>query len=216
MRLTCKTLRKLRQQSGMGYVWLRCTKLTRTLHLSSVQTYENTQLRRDRYRRWLRNLYMTGSIERSPQETSSSKIWQFPVFYGTRAFITVFTTGLQLSIPWARRIQPTSSNPFLKINSNIILPSMPRSSEWSLLFKLRNQNCLRTSYLHSSRGSSVNIVSLDWTTGVRSPAQAKECPLVSVSRPALGSTLPPVQWVPGVLFPGIKHGRGVTLTSHPI
>jgi hypothetical protein len=26
---------------------------------------------------------------------------------------------------------------------------------------------------------------------------------------------PPVQWVPGVLSPGVKRGRGVTLTTHP-
>jgi hypothetical protein len=40
-------------------------------------------------------------------------------------------------------------------------------------------------------------------------------PLASVSRPALGPTQPPVQWVPGGPFPGVKHGRGVTLTTHP-
>jgi hypothetical protein len=40
-------------------------------------------------------------------------------------------------------------------------------------------------------------------------------PLASVSRPALGPTQPPVQWVPGVLSPGLKCGRGVTLTTHP-
>jgi hypothetical protein len=40
-------------------------------------------------------------------------------------------------------------------------------------------------------------------------------PLTSVSRPALGPTQPPVQWVPGVLSRGVNRGRGVTLTTHP-
>jgi hypothetical protein len=35
------------------------------------------------------------------------------------------------------------------------------------------------------------------------------------SRPALGPTQSPVQWVPGVLSPGVKPGRGVMLTTHP-
>jgi hypothetical protein len=40
--------------------------------------------------------------------------------------------------------------------------------------------------------------------------------LAPASRPALGPTQPPIQWVPGVLSPGVKCGRGVTLTTHPI
>jgi hypothetical protein len=39
-------------------------------------------------------------------------------------------------------------------------------------------------------------------------------PLAPVSRPALGPTQPPVQWVSGVLSPGVKRGCGMTLTSH--
>jgi hypothetical protein len=40
-------------------------------------------------------------------------------------------------------------------------------------------------------------------------------PVSSVSRPALEPTQPLLQWVPGVHSPGLKHGRGVTLTTHP-
>jgi hypothetical protein len=40
-------------------------------------------------------------------------------------------------------------------------------------------------------------------------------PPASVFRSVLGPTQSPVQWVPGVLSPGLKRGRGVTLTTHP-
>jgi hypothetical protein len=39
--------------------------------------------------------------------------------------------------------------------------------------------------------------------------------LVPASRPALRPTQPPINWVPGVLSPGVKRGRSVTLTTHP-
>jgi hypothetical protein len=67
-------------------------------------------------------------------------------------------------------------------------------------------------------GSSVCIVSGygldDW--GLIPGRGERIFPLTSVSRPALGPTQPPVQWVSRVLSQGLKRGRGVTLTTHPI
>jgi hypothetical protein len=39
--------------------------------------------------------------------------------------------------------------------------------------------------------------------------------LTSASRPALGPTQPPLQWVPGAVSPGVKRGRGVMLSTNP-
>ena len=48
---------------------------------------------------------------------------KFPEFYGTRRFITAFTTARYLSLSWARSIQSTPPTPhFLEIHFNIILP----------------------------------------------------------------------------------------------
>jgi hypothetical protein len=60
-----------------------------------------------------------------------------------------------------------------------------------------------------SSGSIVSDYGLDdRAVGVRSPVGAKDFPLASVSRPALGPTQPPVQWVLGVLYPGVKAQPG--------
>jgi hypothetical protein len=68
-----------------------------------------------------------------------------------------------------------------------------------------------------SRGSSVSIVTdygLDDRGSIPDRGRGFFF-LVSASRPALGSTQPPIQWVPGVLSPVVKRGRGVMLTTHP-
>jgi hypothetical protein len=49
---------------------------------------------------------------------------------------------------------------------------------------------------------SVQCLITDWTIGVQSLAGTKDFPLISVSRPALRPTQPPIQWIPGVLSPG--------------
>jgi hypothetical protein len=40
--------------------------------------------------------------------------------------------------------------------------------------------------------------------------------LTSASRPAVGPTQLPVKWVPGAISAGVKRGRGVMLTTHPL
>jgi hypothetical protein len=71
-------------------------------------------------------------------------------------------------------------------------------------------------YLKWSHGSSGSIVS-DYGLDDRGsiPDRGRGFLLAPTSRLALGPTQPPVQWVPGVLSPGVKRGRGVTLTIHP-
>jgi hypothetical protein len=72
----------------------------------------------------------------------------------------------------------------------------------------------------SSRGSSASVMSGYGLDGraieVRSRQGQEISPLTSVSRPALGPTQPLLQWVPGVLSPGVKRGLGLMLTTHPI
>jgi hypothetical protein len=53
-----------------------------------------------------------------------------------------------------------------------------------------------------------------WSIRVQSPARIL-FPLASVSKPALAPTQPPIQWVPGVLFPRVKRGPGDADHSPP-
>jgi hypothetical protein len=66
---------------------------------------------------------------------------------------------------------------------------------------------------------SVLCLTTDRTTGLLrfDPLQRQEIfPLTSVSRPALGPTQPPVQWIRGVFSPGLKRVRSVMLITHRI
>jgi hypothetical protein len=78
--------------------------------------------------------------------------------------------------------------------------------ELLLLLTTTKLDYVRLYFYAASRVNSGSIVS-DYGRSGFDPRQGQKIfPLASVSRPALGLTQPPVQWVPGVLSPGVKRG----------
>jgi hypothetical protein len=105
---------------------------------------------------------------------------------------------------------------FLSSQSYLVFP--PKSSVPPFLNTLQIFPVLVLLFSTERAGlaQSVQCLTTDWTAGIWSLTEAEDFPLVSASRPALGPTQPTIQWVPGAFSPGVKRGRGVMLTTHPL
>jgi hypothetical protein len=64
---------------------------------------------------------------------------KFPACYGTRRFITVFTTARHLSLSWGRWPQSTASHPTFKIHFNSTLPFTRTSFQAAFAFVFLHQ-----------------------------------------------------------------------------
>jgi hypothetical protein len=85
---------------------------------------------------------ITNSMEQNPWESDSKLRYQeIPSLYGTRRFITMFTS--LPSVPILNHMNPIHAIPtcFLNINFNIILSSTLRSYEWYLPFRPSRNRC---------------------------------------------------------------------------
>jgi len=78
--------------------------------------------------------------------TITQLVKKFLAFWGTRRFVTVFTISRHRSLSWARYIHSTLSHR-TSLRYILIFPSMPRSSEWFLPFRICNQINVCVSHL---------------------------------------------------------------------
>ena len=99
--------------------------------------------------------------------TCSPIVKKFPAFYGTRTFIIAFTSARHLSLSGARSIQSMHlSTYFLKIHLNIIPPSKPASSKWTLSLRFPHQNPVYASPLPICLTCPTQLTLLDLVTQI--------------------------------------------------
>jgi hypothetical protein len=143
--------------------------------------------------------------------------------FGKKASAILQVSSMQCAVCWCElglelpRMHFVTCPPFRRSTCDVLYACFESFTRGHRIRQAEDPVCHE--YTSVSRvAQSVQCLVTGWTTG-RSrfdPRQGQRIfPLACVSRPALGPTQPTVQWVPGVLSPGLKRGRSMTLTTHP-
>ena len=91
--------------------------------------------------------------------TGLQLVKKFPAFHGTRKFITAFTSVRHLIRSQFDPLHTPTSH-FLNINPNIILPSTPGYSKWSLSLRFPQQNPVNSSPPYALHALPISFFSI--------------------------------------------------------
>jgi hypothetical protein len=124
-------------------------------------------------------------MDESPSwEVNSHSVKKFPAFYGPRRFSAVFTEARRWFLSWSWWIRSTTSHHVPVRSILVLVPSTPRSSDWSLPFRSSDQNFVFISHLsyayympHPSNSAGIDHPNnIWWSLQVTKPLSMRSSP----------------------------------------
>ena len=150
-------------------------------------------------------------MEQSPwQNNRPSATQEISRILWNPGFFTAFTTASPLFVSWVRSIQSMPLSHFLEIHINIFLPSMPKSSKWSVPRRFSYQHHVCTSPLPLAAKRPAHFSFLDLITGIMFVEEYRSwcSSLYSILHsPAASSLLAPY------IFIGVQFWKTLSLRS---
>jgi hypothetical protein len=144
----------------------------------------------------------------------------FNIYANKRASLMIFTVFV-LNIPKQGSQKPHRWNSLFKHRAVYILQMNKRIYGMTSVMPFQNSaDILLVLYRYTTLSGaavaqSVLCLTTDWTTGFRSPTEPEDFSSSPCVQTGSGAHPASCTMGTGGPFPGIKRGRGVTLTTHP-